>query len=126
MEAIIEFSESQGMAGYLNHSEYNEELYELKEQLKKAFWRIINSELTPRQREVIKLTAQGMTQTEIAKILHVNQSSITKSLNGNCDYKNGKRVYGGAKKKLRRIAANDQEINDILERIAEIHNSMTF
>ncbi len=76
----------------------------LKESLKKEFWRIVNTQLTSRQREVITLVCDGYTQTEIAKKLKVNQSSITKSINGNCDYKNKKRVYGGAKRKMKKIA----------------------
>jgi len=59
---------------------------------------------------------------EIAKMLDVNQSSITKSLNGNVDYKNGKKIYGGAKKKLNKIIQNDIKIKDILKRIQELRD----
>ena len=59
---------------------------------------------------------------EIAKILKVNQSSITKSLN-NVDYKNGKRVYGGARKKIRKIIELDDRIRDILLRINEVRSN---
>jgi transcriptional regulator len=89
-----------------------------------AFWRIIRTKLTPRQCEVIELYAQGLTQTEIAKRLNVNQSSITKSINGNCDYRNGKKIYGGAKKKLRRIAAQDPEIQEILRQMGDIQSEI--
>lgn len=105
---------------------YNEDLLDLKEQLVAAFWRIIRTKLTPRQCEVIELYAQGFTQTEIAKKLNVNQSSITKSINGNCDYRNGKKIYGGAKKKLRRIAAQDPEIQSILAQMGEIQSEMDY
>ena len=73
----------------------------LEDELKEEFWRIADTFLTNRQREVIKHCADGYTQTEIAKLLNVNQSSITKSINGNVDYKNkkGKIIYGGTKKK---------------------------
>ena len=67
-----------------------------------------------------------MTQIEIAKRLNVNQSSITKSINGNCDYRNGKKIYGGAKKKLRRIANSDAEVQNILDKIADIQNEMVY
>lgn len=123
-DVLTEFSDARGITGIINMSEYNEELFELKVKLKAALWRIIDESLTPRQRQVIRLYAQGLTQIEIAKQLNVNQSSITKSINGNCDYRNGKKIYGGAKKKLRRIADSDVEVQDILARIAEIHNEM--
>lgn len=107
----------------LNPFEYNEDLMELEDQLKIEFWRVVDTLLTSRQREVIRLYADGYTQMEIAKMLDVNQSSITKSLNGNVDYKNGKRVYGGARKKIRKIIENDQKIKDILAKMNEIRNS---
>jgi hypothetical protein len=60
---------------------------------------------------------------EIAKMLNVNQSSITKSLNGNVDYKNGKVVYGGAKKKIRKILEHDDAIKEILVKMEEIRSN---
>ena len=48
--------------------------------------------------------------------------SITKILNGNVDYKNGKKVYGGARKKIRKIIENDDEIKHILTRMDEVRN----
>jgi len=94
---------------------YDERMLELEDRLKKEFWRVVDTLLTPRQREVIRLYADGYTQMEIAKMLNVNQSSITKSLNGNVDYKNGKRVYGGAKKKIKKILEHDDVIKGILD-----------
>lgn len=99
---------------------YDESLIELEEQLKKEFWRVVDTLLTPRQREVIRLYADGYTQMEIAKMLNVNQSSITKSLNGNVDYKNGKKIYGGARKKIRKIIENDDKIKDILNKMRDL------
>jgi DNA-binding CsgD family transcriptional regulator len=103
----------------LNPFEYNEDLMDLEDQLKKEFWRVVDTLLTPRQREVIRLYADGYTQMEIAKMLNVNQSSITKSLNGNVDYKNGKKIYGGARKKIRKIIENDEKIKEILDKMVE-------
>ena len=103
----------------LNPFEYNEDLMNLEEQLKKEFWRVVDTLLTPRQRVVIRLYADGYTQMEIAKMLDVNQSSITKSLNGNVDYKNGKKIYGGARKKIRKIIENDEKIKNILDQMRE-------
>lgn len=101
----------------LNPFAYNEDLMNLEDQLKKEFWRVVDTLLTHRQREVIKLYADGYTQMEIAKMLDVNQSSITKSLNGNVDYKNGKKVYGGARKKIRKIIESDDKIKNILDQM---------
>lgn len=113
------FCNEDGIYNRLNPFGYNEDILELEDQLKKEFWRIVDTLLTPRQKQVIRLYADGYTQMEIAKILNVNQSSITKSLNGNVDYKNGKKVYGGARKKIRKIIENDQRIIDILQKMQE-------
>lgn len=106
----------------LNPYDYNEDLLVLEDELKTEFWRIVDTLLTPRQKEVIRLYADGYTQMEIAKMLNVNQSSITKSLNGNVDYKNGKKIYGGARKKIRKIIENDEKIKEILAKMAELRN----
>lgn len=121
-EMLTEVADSDGIGAQLNPFGYNEELLELKDQLKAAFWRIVDTELTDRQKEVIHLYSSGLTQTEIAKLLGVNQSSITKSINGNCDYRNGRKVYGGARKKIKKIVEKDTEIQQILKRIAEIQD----
>jgi DNA-binding CsgD family transcriptional regulator len=78
------FSNTDSMYSRLNPWNYNEELVNLEEQLKVEFWRVVDTLLTDRQKEVIRLYSQGKTQMEIAKILKVNQSSITKSLNRKC------------------------------------------
>lgn len=106
----------------LNPYDYNEDLLKLEDELKTEFWRIVDTLLTPRQKEVIRLYADGYTQMEIAKMLNVNQSSITKSLNGNVDYKNGKKIYGGARKKIRKIIENDEKIKEILQKMADCRN----
>lgn len=113
------FSNDDSISARLNPFEYNEDLIDLEDQLKKEFWRVVDTLLTPRQREVIRLYADGYTQMEIAKMLNVNQSSITKSLNGNVDYKNGKKVYGGARKKIRKIIESDEKIKEILRKMQE-------
>ena len=123
-EILAEVADGDGLSMQLNPFGYNEELAELKDQLKIAMWRLINEELTDRQSEVIKLSSLGFTQTEIAKQLGINQSSITKSIRGNCDYRNGKRIYGGAAKKLKKLADKDNEINEILQRISEIEGDI--
>ena len=113
------FCNEDGIYNRLNPFGYNEDLMELEDELKVEFWRVVDTLLTDRQREVIRLYADGYTQMEIAKMLNVNQSSITKSLNGNVDYKNDKKVYGGARKKIRKIIESDQAIKDILQKMKE-------
>jgi len=104
----------------LNPFQYDETVIELEDQLKKEFWRVVDTLLTERQRDVIRLYADGYTQMEIAKKLHVNQSSITKSLHGNVDYKNGRRIYGGSRKKIRKIIESDTKIKEILEKLSAL------
>ncbi len=117
------FTNADSISNRLDSFMYNEELMDLEEDLRKEFWRIVNELLTDRQKQVIKLYADGYTQMEIAKMLNVNQSSITKSLNGNVDYKNGKKIYGGARKKIRKIIENDDKIKDILARMQDLRET---
>jgi len=118
-DMLESFSNQDSIQRKLNPYKYDEEVADLEDELKVEFWKIVGSLLTPRQKEVIRLYADGYTQMEIAKMLGVNQSSITKSLNGNVDYKNGKRVYGGAIKRLKRLIDLSPRIVEILKRIAE-------
>lgn len=153
-EMLTAFAEENGLTAAIIE-QHNEELLDLKEDLKVEFWRLVEENLTERQQEVLKLSAQGYTQTEIAKKLGVNQSSITKSINGNTDYKkkkvcgsckkgdenkckmkkeNGytcldkrnKKVisYGGGARKIRKLAEEDEKIQAIFKRIAEINAEM--
>lgn len=117
-EFLDSFSNSDSIYNRLNPFAYNEELLQLEDQLKKQMWHIINTQLTNRQKEILLLWNDGYTQMEIAKILNVNQSSVTKSLNGNYDYATNKR-YGGVQKKLKKIVENDPVIQDLLEKIEE-------
>jgi RNA polymerase sigma factor (sigma-70 family) len=121
-DMLESFCNEDSISARLNPFEYNEDLMNLEEQLKKEFWRVVDTLLTPRQREVIRLYADGYTQMEIAKMLNVNQSSITKSLNGNVDYKNGKKIYGGARKKIRKIIENDDKIKSLLQQMQEVRD----
>lgn len=114
------FCNDDSLYNRLNPHHYDEKILDLEDQLKTEFWRIVNELLTDRQREVIKLYADGYTQMEIAKILNVNQSSITKSLNGNVDYKHKRRIYGGATKKIKKIIDNDENIKSILSQIRDL------
>src|ERR1700722_9130148 len=121
-EMLESFSNEDGVFKRLNPFSYSDEIADLEDQLKKEFWRIVDALLSPRQRDVIKLYADGYTQMEIAKMLNVNQSSITKSLNGNVDYKNGKKIYGGARKKIKKIIEMDDKIKNILEQMQAVRD----
>lgn len=120
-EMMEGFSNNDSMEYRLNPWAYNEELLDLQDELKIEFWRIINTMLTARQKEVITLYADGYTQMEIAKMLNVNQSSITKSINGNVDYKKNKKTqYGGSLQRIKKIVEKDSKIKDILNKIQKL------
>jgi DNA-binding CsgD family transcriptional regulator len=121
-EMMSEFSEAQGLIE--NYTlEDKEQLMNLREELKLAFWRLAKDNLTQRQFQVLQLLSEGFSQQECAHRLNINQSSITKSINGNCDYSNSKKkVYGGCKKKMRKLAENDEQIQKLFIQIAEIHS----
>lgn len=75
-DMMADFSERSGMAASFNDEEraiLKEELLDLKDQLREEFWRLVDEELTDRQKSVMKLYADGNTQCEIAKVLGVNQ-----------------------------------------------------
>lgn len=116
-----DLSSAQGMTYRLQPSGESELLYDLREQLKKRLWEIIEIGLTERQKEVIKLSVEdGLTQNEIAKKLGINQTSVHKVIRGNIDYKNGKKRYGGAFKKIDKLCQADEEIQRILEEIRDL------
>lgn len=125
-EMMEAFRNEDSISSRLNPYQYDEKLLDLQEELKKEFWRVVNTLLTDRQRDVIKLYADGYTQMEIAKILGINQSSITKNWNGNLSYDldaNGNTVktsYGGSKKKIGKIIEDDPKITEILQKINEV------
>jgi DNA-binding CsgD family transcriptional regulator len=116
----------------LNPFSYNEEVLDLEIKLRDRFWIVAKDNLTERQFDVLKMTASGSTQTEVALKLNVNQSSITKSLHGNVDYKNLKekknnsKSYGGSIQKLQKILAQDEETQKILTKIRDIQDNDEF
>lgn len=114
------FTNQQSITTLLNPWQYDERVLLLKDQLREEFWIIAKDHCTERQYQVLSMYCDGMTQMEMAKALGVNQSSITKSLNGNVDYKHGSRVYGGVIRKLKRIIDRDEKIQNILQQIQEL------
>lgn len=125
-EMMETFSNDDSVYKKLNPFDYNEDILILEDQLKERFWKIINEHLTPRQLEIVKLLRDGATQQEAARKLGVNQSSITKSINGNVDYSNkvtgGKASYGGICKKLARVVDKDPVIKQIMDAISDLRN----
>ena len=108
------------LGAQLNLAKYSEEFYELRQQLMKEVLRIINTNLTERQCEVVTLRLQGLTQIQIAEQLGVHQTTVHKLLMGNIDYTNGKKRYGGAIKKLKKVCSKDKEVMRILEKMEEM------
>jgi DNA-binding CsgD family transcriptional regulator len=108
------------MNNMLNPYEYSEDLFNLQDQLKKEFWELAQKILTARQWEVLNLVCEGHTQTEIAKMLGVNQSSIVKTIQGNCDYVHGAKRYGGLIKKMKTAIAKDPKFQEIFTQIQEL------
>lgn len=74
------FPENDSIQKKLNPFSYNEDILILEDRLKERLWEIISEHLTPRQLEIINLLKGGATQSETAKCLGVNQSSITKCI----------------------------------------------
>lgn len=114
------FTNGQSINAALDPFEYNEEIDQLKEELRQEFWKLVEAHCTERQKQICYMIAEGKTQMEMAAILNVNQSSITKSINGNLDYNKGRRVYGGLIKKIKRYADETPRIQEILKRLNEI------
>lgn len=110
------FSEAQEKCLPLSE-EKKEILLDWDHDLQLALHKMIDECLTERQREVLLMYSSGMTQMEIAEKLGVNQSSITKSLNGNTDYSKGSKVYGGMKKKFLKLIKHNAEIRPIMKKI---------
>lgn len=113
--------ESRHQAYYAHISdEKKEELLQLDDQLQDMLMKLVELSLTPRQYEILIMYTSGMTQMEIADKLGVNQSSITKSLNGNIDYRANKKVYGGIKNKMIRLIKKNEDIKPLMKQIHKV------
>lgn len=122
IELLQTFTNDDSVYRRLNPYAYNEEIADLEEQLRVEFWRVIDEALTERQRQVVRLLAEGYTQMEVAKKLNVNQSSVAKQMGGSTKYfENGmKHSYGGIIRKVRKVIETDERIRVILERISDL------
>jgi predicted DNA-binding protein YlxM (UPF0122 family) len=117
---MSDLSLAQGITYRMQPDSYNELYWQYKEQLKNRLFELVEENLTDRQKQVIKLWMDGFTQNEIAKKLGINQTSVHKVICGNIDYKNEKRRYGGALKKLKKICEVDLEIQRLLRKLVDL------
>ena len=116
------FANEDSISEFLSTHACSEEFQKLKGELLKEVMYIINNCLTDKQREVMKMTyLEGKTQNEISSELGKHQTTIHKILQGNIDYNNQKKRYGGALKKIRKLCANNEKVQEILVRMREEH-----
>lgn len=121
------FSTEDGISAYFNNCAVSEEFQSLRHELLTEVMNIISNSLTEKQREVMHMTyVEGKTQNEISNELGKHQTTIHKILQGNIDYNNQKKRYGGALKKIRKLCINSEIIQDILSRMREQYNKNNF
>jgi len=114
------FSNEDGIAAFLSSQACSEEFQKLRNELIEEVMYIINNCLTAKQKEVMKMTyLDGKTQNEISGELGKHQTTIHKILQGNIDYNNQKKRYGGALKKIRKLCAHNERIKHILNQMRE-------
>jgi predicted DNA-binding protein YlxM (UPF0122 family) len=114
------FSNEDGMNAFLSTHSCSEEFQEMKRQLLQEVLDIVNNCLTDKQKEVMKMTyLEGKTQNEISEELGKHQTTIHKILQGNIDYNNHKKRYGGALKKIRKLCASNTKIQKLLLKMKE-------
>ena len=112
------FSNEEGLEAFLISHSCSEEFRALRAELLKEVMKIINNCLTKKQKAIMRMTYfEGKTQDEISVELGRDQSTIHKTLRGNVDYNNQKKRYGGAIKKIKRLCAKNDKINNILARM---------
>lgn len=118
------FSTEDSIGAYFNSCAISEEFQQLRQELLTEVMVIIDTALTEKQREVMYMTyVEGKTQNEISNELGKHQTTIHKILQGNIDYNNQKKRYGGALKKIRKLCANSEKIQGILDRMREQHKN---
>jgi ABC-type methionine transport system ATPase subunit len=109
------FANEDGMSAFLTAYSCSEEFQKLRNKLLEEVLNVIEKGLTVKQREVIKMTfIDGKTQNEISSELGKHQTTVHKILQGNIDYNNEKKRYGGALKKIRRLCSTNKIIQDLL------------
>jgi len=121
---LSSFSTEEGLGAYFNNCAVSEEFQMLRQELLVEVMNIINESLTEKQREVMCMTyVEGKTQNEISNELGKHQTTIHKILQGNIDYNNQKKRYGGAIKKIKKLCESNEKIQDILAKMREQHRN---
>jgi hypothetical protein len=116
------FSTEEGIGAYFNSCSTSEEFQALRAELLREVMYIIDNCLTKKQKEVMYMTyMQGKTQNEISNELGKHQTTIHKILQGNIDYNNQKKRYGGALKKIRKLCQKNEKVQSILVKMREKH-----
>lgn len=119
--SMSNFSNEDGLNEFLRIQESTDEFLLLKNELIKEIMNIVKTSLTDKQKEVMMMTyVDGKTQNEISIELGKHQTTVHKILRGNIDYKNNKKRYGGALKKIKKLCQNNEKIQDILAQMKEI------
>jgi ABC-type methionine transport system ATPase subunit len=114
------FSNEESLTIFLSSNACSEEFQKLRFELLEEVMYIIEHCLTVKQKEVMKMTyLEGKTQNEISSELGKHQTTIHKILQGNIDYNNQKKRYGGALKKIRKLCSNNEKIKRILAQMKE-------
>jgi len=117
------FSNQNGLFHALNPFQYSEEIELLEDELLMEVMKIVNNNLTENQKNIMLMRLDGYTQTEIAKLLGIHQSSVHKSIMGNLDVKKEfgyvqKKRYGGTIHKIQKLVAGNKRIQEILQKIS--------
>lgn len=119
------FSTEEGIGAYFNSCATSEDFQQLRNELLKEVMYIIDNNLTDKQREVMYMTyMEGKTQNEISNELGKHQTTIHKILQGNIDYNNQKKRYGGALKKIRKLCQKNEKVQNILIKMREKHQEL--
>jgi DNA-directed RNA polymerase specialized sigma24 family protein len=111
-EQLIPFDESDGISHRFHFPfQIPEEIHHQNDKILQFLADLCNNNLTDAQFKILTLTVKGFTQTEIAKILQINQATVSKHLFGE---KRANSNWGGIKKKMNKLLKNNREYQDLL------------
>lgn len=102
-------------------NEEQEKLIQLDQALRNCLWYLVDTQLSPFQRQVCHLVATAIAQDNtsvqqwVADQMGSSQPNIHKSLNGNTDYTyDPPKRFGGIGQKLSKLIKKDKEIHPIM------------